>query len=202
MDPQVEYKKVKDFSDLLQTNLDFFNGKMPETYYYGTSWGKGECQNNDAEVATKNLIELTKKHRIFTTNGQSNYYDKNTDQRSYLVCYMEKQTYNYVYKNLLDDPRIWAVFILTEDHKILNLCSFVNYSEISSLLPNQKRIILTLECKNPYRIWTRGLEAREEYETTKFVNINSILKDTVYCIIICKEWNKGPTADSIILEHL
>lgn len=194
MDPIIVYKSIKDFSDLLQSNIDFFNGKLNETYYYGSPWGKGEDQNNHAEVSTQNLIELTK-NRIFTTNGQSNYYDKTTDQRSYLVCYMEKDTYNCIHKNLLEDSRIWTVFILAKEYSI-------NYSEITSLSPKKKRIILTLDCKQPYSIWTRGLEAREEYETTVYDNVNNILKETVYCIIVCKEWNKGPSSDSILLEYL
>lgn len=173
--------------------------KISETYYYSASWGKGEDQNNHAEVATQNLIELTKKHRIFTTNGQSNYYDKTTDQRSYLVCYMEKQTYNSLYKKLLDDSRIWTVFIIPEEYNLSNLWSFINYKEITSLPPITKRVVLTLDCKESYSVWRREIEARQEYEMTIFNNINNILKNTVYCIIIC---NKEPTADSILLKHL
>lgn len=195
MDIEIEYKKVKDFSDLLKTNIDFFKGKISETYYRTSL-------NNYTEVSTQNFIELTKKYRIFTTNAQSNYYDKTTDQRSYIICYMEKDRFESVYKTLLDDSRIWSVFILAKEYKILNLCYSINYSEITSLLPSQKRITLTLDCKQPYSVWTRGLEARKEYESTSYDNINKILKDTVYCIIICKEWNKGPTADSVLLYHL
>ena len=43
---------------------------------------------------------------------------------------------------------------------------------------------------------------REEYESSEFENINSILKNTVYCLIVCKEWNTEPNADTILLEHL
>ncbi len=203
MDPTSEYKKVKDFTDLLNTNLMYFRGELCETYYYGAPWGKGEDQNNHAEVSSENLLKLTEKHRIFTTNGQSSYTDKTTDQRSYLSFYMEKETFTRVHKKLLEDPRIWTTFILKSDNKFLNLlCSSFKYDEISSLSPDKKRIVLTLDCKEPYSVWTRDTEAREEFESSAFENINTILKETVYCFIVCKLWNTEPNADTILLNHL
>jgi len=70
------------------------------------------------------------------------------DQRSYLICYIEKNIFECIHKKLLNDPRIWT-------------------------------IILTLDCKEPYYVWTRGVESREKYETTVFKNINGILKHTI-----------------------
>lgn len=67
------YKKVENFTDLLYTNIMFFEGKMSSTYYYFSKWGEGEDQNNHAIISTDNLLELTKKYRLFTINGQSSY---------------------------------------------------------------------------------------------------------------------------------
>lgn len=73
------YKKVENFTDLLETNIKFFNRDIPCTYYYGATWGDGKDQNNHAIVSTKNLIELTQNHRIFTINGQSSYTNMNEE---------------------------------------------------------------------------------------------------------------------------
>ena len=35
------YDSVKDYSDLLKTNLMFFRGELEETFYYLAPWGKG-----------------------------------------------------------------------------------------------------------------------------------------------------------------
>jgi len=189
------YLKVSNFSDLLKTNLMFFNGELQETYYYGAPWGKGEDQNDHALVSTKNLVELTEKYRIFTTNGQSSYNDFNTDQRSYLIFYIENKTYEKISNNLLNDKRIWCAFIFRKNKNICDIFSIV------SSLNDKKRVVLTKDCGNPYSIWTCNGDARE-YDETFYENINEIVKNTIYCIIICKEWNKEPTADSILLEHL
>ena len=202
MEVYKEYTKVKDFSELLQTNIDFFKGKLKEPYYHWYPWKSTEDQDNHCEILTKNLINLHQIYRIFTTDFQTSFSDKNIDQRSYLVCYMEKKTFNSIYKNLLDDTRIYTIFIVKQYQSSINYSNYSNYSEITSLSPKQKRVVLTLDRKEPYSVWTRGIEARKEYETTTLDNINNILKDTVYCMIICKEWNKNPTAESILIENI
>ncbi len=191
------YSQVKTFSDLLETNLQFFRKEVEETYYYCAKWGEGEDQNDHALVATDNLIRLTRDYRVFTTNGQSSYSDWCTDQRSYLFCYLESETFNSVKQSLLQDPRIWAVFITREQG-----CLFPKYTEISSLPSSTKRIVLTLDDKQPYSVWRRDNSIREEYESTEFPKVNEILHQTVFCVIIRKEWNKRPNADEVLLEHL
>jgi hypothetical protein len=201
-----EYLKVKDFSDLLETNIKFFKGEFEETYYYYSPWGKGEDQNNHAQVATQNLIELTEKYRIFTTNGQSSYSDKVTDQRSYLVYYMEKETFEKIKEKLLNDDRIWTIFFIKKEDggNFLNIFKNIfsdKYYEVSSLKNIRiKRIVLTLDCGEPYSVWTRDSDARSGDESD-YKNIKNIINECVYCLIVCKKWNKDPTADSILLEH-
>jgi hypothetical protein len=217
MQAYVEYLKVKDFSDLLKTNLKFFKGELPETYYYYAPWGKGEDQINYDEAATQNLIKLNDKYRIFTTNCQScynnysdytNYENEIINRRSYLISYMEQETFEKINKKLLNDNRIWTIFILKKKEKsfiehVENMFYIFNnnYIEVSSLDKNKKRIILTLEYGSPYYVWTRDIEAREEFESC-YENVKNIIKDMVYCLIVCKKWDTRPSADTILLEHL
>ena len=42
------YNNVGDFTDLLKTNIDFFSGELPNTYYYLASWGHGTDQKDHA----------------------------------------------------------------------------------------------------------------------------------------------------------
>lgn len=202
------YNNVKNFTDLLETNINFFKGDMEETYYYFAKWGEGEDQNDHAIVSTEILIELTEKFRIFTVNGQSSYSDETTDQRSYLQFYMEKETFEKIKNKLLKDNRIWTIFIIKKDEEDIfdklfkYFDEYYQYYEISSIDKETKRIVVTLDCKEPYSIYRREVEARAEHEMTEFATINSILKNLVYCIIINKEFNKGPNVDEILLKYL
>jgi hypothetical protein len=152
------YNNVKNFTDLLETNLKFFRGDIEETYYYCAKWGDGQDQHDHAMVSTNILIDLTRKHRIFTVNGQSSYSDEKTDQRSYLFCYMEKETFQRIKNKLLEDDRIWTFFIVKKDNENIfdKIYGYIDpyhgYYEISSLDKSKTRIVLTMDCKEPYSI--------------------------------------------------
>jgi len=100
-----------------------------------------------------------------------------TYHRSFLVCFLEDSIYHHVKKSLLEDQRVWVVFIE----------AFSNV-EVSSLT-NQKRIVLTLHRGEPFTEWTR-----HEY--------HGELNDNVYCFLVCKEWSGELSADWILWEHL
>jgi len=182
---------------LLKTNLKFFRGEIDETYYNESDQISGN-KVNDNKVNTDNLIKLTEKYRIFTTDGKTSYSDKIISQRSYLISYMEQETFKKIYQKLLNDTRIWNVFIFKKNEE-------KNFIELSSLDKNKKRIVLRMDYGEPYVEWIRNIKAREEYESC-YENIKNIIKDMVYCLIVCKEWNKELnnmiTADTILLEHM
>lgn len=214
MSYEYDYNRVKDFTDLLESNLKFFKGDLSETFYYYAKWGEGEDQNDHAIVSTNNLIELTEKYRIFTVNGQSCYNDEKTDQRSYLNFYMENETFEKIRYKLLEDDRIWTIFIIKKEEEENSYLKYfkcirevlfgyyeTNYYEISSIDKSKTKIILTMDCKEPYSIWNRELDCRLEYETNIFENINEILKNKVFCLIVRKEYNKGPNVDEILLNY-
>jgi hypothetical protein len=111
---------------------------------------------------------------------------------------MEQETFKQIYQKLLNDTRIWNIFIFKKNEE-------KNFIELSSLDKNKKRIVLRMDYGEPYVEWIRDIKAREEYESC-YENIKNIIKDMVYCIIVCKEWNKELnnmiTADTILLEHM
>lgn len=192
------YKRVQTYDELLQTNQDFFSGTLDRTLYYCARWGEGEDQNNHAEVATENLKALTLTHRVFTVNGQSSYHDEATDQRSYLSGFMEKETFERVRESLLGDPNIWTIFFVEDPKRLCWSC----IREISSLPSTVSQIVLTLDTKTPYSIFYRDPEARMEYMDTGYPAIDRIMSTLVFFMIICKEWNAEPNADTILLKHL
>ena len=91
------YANVQDFTDLLNTNIMFFEGKLPHTYYYLAKWGEGEDQNNHAIVSTNNLIQLTKSYRLFTINGQSSYTNLNEHAIEMAVNKLMEIDHNCIY---------------------------------------------------------------------------------------------------------
>jgi hypothetical protein len=116
---------------------------------------------------------------------------------------MERETLSKIKDGILGDDRIWTIFILKKDNEKIQ-DEYSNYYEISSSSLDKKKtsIVLTLDCKEPYSVFRREIDARSEFESTKFDNINSILKDTIYCFIVRKEFNNGPNADEILLDYL
>lgn len=190
------YKEVKNYSDLLETNLMFFKGEINETFYYLAPCGKGEDQNDHAIVSTNNLIELTEKYRIFTVNGQSSYSDYCTKQRSYLCFYMEENVFEKIYNKLRNDPRIWVIFYGALENKD-NEYDFYEIASIDTKL----QIVLTLDCDEPYSIWKSKYCYRYEDELS-YKSVNKILKGLIYCIIIRKDFCILPNADDVLIEHL
>lgn len=204
------YESVTNFSDLLVTNLKFFNGELKETYYYIAPWGKGENQRNHANTSTNNLIELTEKHRIFTVDGQSSYTDKTTRQRSYLECYIEKDLFDRIKDELLSDPRIITTFIIRHEYTNPIKSFFAEYSTdlrytINSSIPKGKSIInLTMEDDRPYTNFRIDPIAFEDGlpRPSQYPHIRNILYDTIFCFIVCRDYSTPYTADKILLEHL
>ncbi len=73
------YLDVKEYGDLLNTNIMFLFRKIPCTFYYPNIWGEGLDQNDHAIVSTPNLIQLTEKYRLFTVDGQTSYCNNNKE---------------------------------------------------------------------------------------------------------------------------
>lgn len=189
------YKTVKNYEDLLKTNVHFFEGKLPGTFYYLAPWGEGSDQNDHLSKSTRNLIKLNSKYRIFTHNGQSNYKDEDIIQRSFIDFYIEIDKF-YVLKELLDtDNRIWYVADLPGGEIISKFPSKKGKKE-------QKEIVVTYDGGKPYTIVNRT--TFEDYRFSKqvedFPNILEIFKSLVSVSIICK--NNNILADEILLKYM
>ena len=121
-----------------------------------------------------NLLELTKKHRIFTTDGQSSYHDDGTEERSYLACYMEETTFKKVKTKLLHASRTDVVFITPQ------------YEEITALGTFHKKIELSYDLGDLYTAFNRSVDVRDEY-SSKYQNVISIIKELYFCFILCNK---------------
>jgi hypothetical protein len=186
---------VKNYDNLLNTNLMFFRGEIDQTFYYGAPWGKGDDQNNHAIVSTNNLIKLTEKYRIFTVNGQSNYSDNYTKQRSYLFFYIEESMLEKIYNKLVKDERIWLICnrpVCNESSECL---------EIGSVDSSTNKIVLTLDNDDHYSVWDREHSYRYE-DNFSYETVSKILKSLFYCSIICKNFSEELNADQILLDLL
>ena len=184
------YSKVTTYSELIDSNLQFFEGKLQQTFYYSAQWGKSPDQNNHAELATGNLISLHKKYRVYTFNGQSNYEDPEHDyiQRSYLGFLIEKEQLDKVHKKLINDFRIWTI------------CTNPDYSIYGK---DEKFFMLdlTLDGGEACTIWNFQTCSRPLDDMSEFDNVNKIVKKLITCWIICKDYCSPYTADQILLEH-
>ena len=188
------YKTVKEYEDLLKTNVDFFKNKLPRTFYYHEPWGEGSDQNDHAIKSTRNLIELNSSYRIFTHNGQSNYHDEYTTQRSFLDFYIEIDKFFELKPYLDTDNRIWYVADVPGVEEILSKFPRKKGKEIEEM-------VLTYEGDEPFTFVNRMRfkNYRFSKEVEEYPKILQIFNGLVSVSIICKY---DTLADEVLLEHM
>lgn len=96
----MDYSAVSTWDDLIQTNIDFLEGRLQSTFYYLAPW-RDDMQHNE-----DNLLKLHKEHKIFTFNGQEGSFKK--QQRSYLNFICSYDLGNKLKDVLLKDERLYV----------------------------------------------------------------------------------------------
>lgn len=195
IDPHQIYKKVRTYDDLLQTNLDWFNRKINQTFYYGMPWGEIDSDQIDHSITSgENLKNLTK-NGVFTVNGQSFHCDDNgTKQRSYVTFFMERDKFVSIVDQLKADDRIWFDVIDANNNQ---------WSTIEESV-----VTLTSDFDEPYTTYPMSVDWSDAEKNISGVDdypiIKSILlgENMVFGIVIRKEFCKAPTADAVLLEHI
>lgn len=104
----MEFKDVKTFDDLIQANVRFIEGKLPESPYHG-----GPLES-DSQTLIPRLVNLHRRFRILSVDGQTGYKGS-TDtvkQRPYLAFFIEKNmSTNLFLSKLKQDQDLLLVVI-------------------------------------------------------------------------------------------
>ncbi len=212
------YIKVKTYDDLLKTGIDYLNGKLPETWWYGNAWGKGEDQKTHATSdATKTLIELHKKG-VFTIGGQSSACGKLDNDIGWLgeslpaIAYEQRSSIDgYVRVELAHK----LIPILKEDKRIYVDIKFPNGEGDFNNVPYKFEVKGWPKVFNVTRVkdftgkWheiTNGYDEPHghfvETRPREYPIIRKILKQQAEIDITLRKYCKGPEADKILLDAI
>lgn len=141
-----------------------------------------------------NIIKINNKIKYFSKYCFCNLYIKKlykdlkkeekkiTIQRSYLFFYIEKETYEFLFKKLKKDKRIWYYIIAPNMVSIHN----IPYSKIYF---TDEHTAFTID--NNWR----------KYEKSQYKNINEILDKLYLCMVCCKKYSTPYTIEDILIEH-
>lgn len=201
-------KYVKNYDDLLKTNIAFLENRLPKAYYYCDSFG-GE--GDESHISSRDsLINLHYK-KIFTHDGQSNFEEtiedfitytgehlKNytTGQRGYLSFLAPEEIAQNILPHLLLDKRIYISMIFPDGIRNID---------------NMPRPIIELTCEyddeNGETCGTnfkrRTWQELEKFDSsTLYPNIHKIINKLVFCEIICVDFNADIASEDILLSYL
>lgn len=169
------YGEIQTYEELLETNIEFLEGKREKTFYYGSEW---EWRGDENKNITSTLVTLAK-CGVFTYHSQLS----TKDQRSYLAFFMSSEMVEKIYAYLEANPCIWVQFEWKNG---------LVWSSIES-----KSISLKKSAK---KVWVNEME--ERITAWQYPRIESILSKMVYGMIICRDYHHHEEACSILLNCL
>lgn len=184
------YLSVRSFNDLLQINVEFLENKLPCTYYYGGPFG--DC--DDHTPRRNYLIDLHTKYSVYTINGQSNVSDPTFIQHSYLNFIVKQDVSAKIQRKLFNHPEIYTYAYIPNKIK----------SVISDNFPEEKfsltRYIEDNKWISPTN-WHRDIDWYNELDTP-YLNVDKVLHDCSYYMIVVKDPASGRESDEILREIL
>ena len=216
------YGKVKTYDDILKTGIDYMNGKLPQTWFYGAAWGEGEDQETHAtKEATKKLIELHKRG-VFTIGGQSsacgdidesspyralNFGDDGFPiafkQRSSISGYLPVELAQKLLPILKKDKRIYVEIKFPKDEG-----NFINipYELEAEGWPGVFNVTTYKTSNGKWHDYTNMHdEPHGDFVSShprEYPAIRRILKQQAEIDIVLRQYCKGPEADEILLDAI
>lgn len=201
------YKSVKTWSDLINTNIDFMNGKINKTFYHNGPLNKETHNNSIFEPC----IELNKL-QLLTHNSQPYIYDIDKDencdvhQKSYIAFYSESHIGKQLYEALIKDER---VFVSYENYDLQTFddnfnCDKYNLTRkrITSERINLYKTHRPKEVDGYYHITNWWRDNLSEYNiylpyVRKYPIIEYMLSNCCNFMVVCKGDESAPV---IVLE--
>lgn len=184
----MNYHNIQTYDELLQTNLDFFKGKIDSTFYYHEKW---TYEEDHFSSSTSTLVELTH-NNVFTFNGQS----PSPNQRSYVEFLMPSEMVEKIYAYMEVDPRIWVQF----EWKNGLLWSSIDSKKIA-LTRTDKKKVCTEWHNAEWQNVNDGKIGNRIGGLWDYPNIEKILSEMVYGVVICRDFNKD-NAEQILLDWI
>lgn len=175
-DPNVKaiYDNVRTWEDLINTNVNFLEGLLHQTFYYGCEFHDHHYMNGVDKIE-QDLIRLHVNHSIFTHNSQNvKFTNTSTWQRGYVSFVCENDP--SLVQKLLDDTRIYTFARMEYDD---------NTSEILHNCPD--RVVLTHPVGANFvtKYWEEDNEMLELSQD--FPHIEKLFKTATHVTIMLRE---------------
>lgn len=192
------YSKVKTWQDLINTNISFIKGEIPETFYHGGPLDEETTNNKDFYDA---ILEMNEKG-LFTDESQPYIKTNNSGQQSYVSFYVQISRAETLKNLLKEDDTIFfecvdyynntqydnfeqekynlSYYILNENYDEKKLCGYVKNN---------------IHCRTN---WWRNINMDKDY-FIKNKKINFLLDNSVHFMIVCKNDNLAPL---VILKYI
>ena len=202
------YKEVKNWSDMINTNIDFMNGKIDRTFYHGGPLDDETLDKRNKGLFLNQCIELNKL-QLFTYCSQPyRYYEDEEDeticdyhQKSYVYFLCEPHIGPKLYKELLKDER---VFISYENYTLKTMTD--NFDTDLYVVTRQRitpnRIIFYEKYKKievdgyyHHSHWYRdylNTSNRMECHVKKFPIMHEMLSNCCNIVVVCKNDESAP----------
>ncbi len=170
------YKNVKTWDDLIQTNIDFIEGRQPYTFYYCTTFHDHAYRDGTYKIE-EDLLRLHKEFGIFTENGQNSVFTPTHKQRGYLdfVCQKDQALVD----RLLADQRIYT-FVRSENTD--------GTSEIEHNCPDRIDLTLPYGAVFSLQLWEEDNELLSLSEDIP--NVYSLLEDAMFITVCMRDFPK------------
>jgi len=182
------YQSIKRFDQLLKINIDFLENKIDGTYYYAGPFGN--CK--DHEPRRPYLVNLHKKYKLYTIDGQPNLVSESLVQNSYL----EFITMEKIGKELIP---------LLLNHPDLYTCISTRHYQKDNFPSNKFNLTKTKKQDEEWNYgtnWHRYEKYHISETQTPYPNINKILKLSYLFFIVVKDPTTCKEADEILLDVL
>jgi hypothetical protein len=185
------YKNVKTYQDLLDINIQYFNGEVDEIITTSIAF----YENHDIYVNSKEtLIELTYKKVYYCSGGPSIFIlndEQIIRQRSDICFLIDIYTANLLKDYLFSDNRIYVSMYFPNGNYIDNMPLDLDILPISYVN------------NNIVNIWKRNyIKFSNSKEFTNLGEIENILSNLVECSIISVDFDTDESVENILLSHV
>lgn len=182
------YGSVATWDDLLRTNLDYFDGKIPMTFHECAPLApeSHELVDNLRELHHRGIYTLTSQpNRPLSTATSGTQYE----QRSYLSFYSQDDLAQALLPRLLLDPRIF-----TECFQVSRQLHWHNYPS--------NRFNLTRTRPAPWEEGTNWHNSRchDEYLEMAPPTVKPLLRGAYRFFVSVREWSCDIDASRIVLD--
>lgn len=174
------YKHVRNWGDLIMTNIEFLEGREPHTFYYGDTF-HDSCYDDGMNRLKDDLVTLHDRYYMFTYDGQNNCYKADYRQRGYLDFACIPFSAKKVVERLLEYPLLYTFARFPDGECLYNTPDYLTLTDnnnVGELTFGKTNFTLDISKENNHIL------ALSE----SLPNVHKLLSDTTEVFITFREF--------------